>query len=54
MNPWRKIREDMGWPQTKLAKKAGLKQPQISNIERGLKPTPKQVKKLLRAFSEND
>ena len=50
MNTLRGLRGLRNLSQKKLVEKAGLTQPEISNLERGLKPTDKQLKKITRAL----
>lgn len=44
------VRRARGWTQRDLADRAGLSQPQISLIERGLGPTSVQLSKIVTAL----
>ena len=51
MSKIKELRIHRKWTQAELAEKAGLGQYKISLFERGLKPKPLEMEKLIRAFN---
>jgi len=50
LNALKGLRGIRNMSQKELATKAGMRQPEISHLENGLKPTERQLKKITKAF----